>query len=248
MDPIWIGSPTDVRTNGAALAALAEVNDCRFAVGNEILKVSPERWEFAQKFEHATWMEQCLHAQSDRNDEHKTNFGNYETLPDRLGRVLEVGCGPFTQLKTILSCRDRHTDKVTLADPLLNDYLKHPNCTYRAWVVDKLAIRAEDLDDDKRFDTIVCINVLEHVLDAVSVLAKLSRLLVPGGHLVFHEKSWNVDLTRLYDVGHPIRVSEKTLAGFFGGFNELYHNTIDGGDFVDHYAILQKPQVHHGRG
>ena len=52
-------------------------------------------------------------------------FRRYRSLPSRLGHVLELGCGPFTQLKGILqqTGREWEVDSVTLADPILVCYL-----------------------------------------------------------------------------------------------------------------------------
>lgn len=72
---------------------------------------------------------QNLAAQSDRNQEHEIGFNYYADVPLNLGNVLEVGCGPFTQLITILN--NRAAKSITLLDPLLNSYLSLPNCTYK---------------------------------------------------------------------------------------------------------------------
>lgn len=241
MNPIWVGSPTDVRCGQEALEALAKTNDACYAKsGNEVLMVPEERWRAAQHFEKTTWMDICPHAQSDRNEEHKANFNGYDTLPNDLGHILEIGCGPFTQMRTI--CMAGHRAKsITLLDPLLDTYLKHPNCTYKNTIATFLSMRAEELDDALRFDTVICINVLEHVQDAAAVLNKLFNALNPDGWLVFQERSWNIDLTKLYDVGHPIRVSEATVAAFIACFRPIYYKTIEGDCYIDHYAIVRRP-------
>ena len=243
MEPIWIGSPTDVRFNAAALEALAKHNDARLSKdGREILVVPEERWRQAQAFERTTWMEACRHAQSDRNSEHTKGFGYYRHLPFDLGDILEIGCGPFTQVLGMFAADGglRQCKSITLLDPLLNDYLEHPNCTYKALLVHKLAMAAEDLDDTLRFDTVVCVNVLEHVKDAWSVLNKIKTVTKPGGTVVFHEKSWDVDLTKLYDVGHPIRLSEATVQDFLSGFDMLYQSSEPGDSYINHYNIMKR--------
>ena len=127
--PIWIDSPTNIQTNEQALELLKQKNDLEFWTDQGAVKVSNERWLEAQKFEKKGWMETWAHAQSDRQPEHFELFSGYRTLPHNLGHVLEVGCGPFTQLFTIL---DAHTaNHVTLQDPLIFDYIKHPHCTYK---------------------------------------------------------------------------------------------------------------------
>jgi hypothetical protein len=49
--PIWIGSPTDVRTDAQAVTALGNVNDLEFSTPTGIMRVSRERWKKAHLIE-----------------------------------------------------------------------------------------------------------------------------------------------------------------------------------------------------
>jgi hypothetical protein len=205
MQPTWVGSPTDVRFDAAALAALSETNDSRFARGNEVLMVDASRWRAAQEFERRTWMEIAPHAQSDRNEEHAIHFDSYRSLPRHLGRTVEIGCGPFTQIRTIIDLGHEYTS-VDLVDPLLSEYEKHPNCD-----------------------------------NAELALGRMAAALKPHGHLVFHERSWDVDPKLLYDVGHPVRISEKTLFQFFANFQMVhYKKVLIAPECTSHYAVLKR--------
>lgn len=237
MNPIWIGSPIDVRQGQNAIDSLALVNDSHYASGSEIITVPQERWEAAQRYERDIWLKYNRHVSSDRNHEHIKGFANYKAVSSNLGRALEIGCGPFTQIMTILN--GRTYDSLTLLDPLLNEYLDHPNCIYKNDAEVKfLPIPAELLPESLEFDTIVMINVIEHVQDATKVLKRIKNALAKGGILIFHERSWDLDLTKVYDVGHPIRISKQTVDSFIAQFTVLYRYEEPGDQSMLHYFIV----------
>lgn len=123
----------DVRVHRGEDAArlLAETNDLRFyEAGRGVLRVDRERWMDAQRYERRTWMELSLRASDDRNRDHVARFGGYQALrgiPFR--RAIELGCGPFTNLRYILDVAT--VTEVHLLDPLVLDYVRHPLCRYR---------------------------------------------------------------------------------------------------------------------
>jgi hypothetical protein len=74
----------------------------------------------------------------DRNYTHYLGFKKYRALSGKdYSHAIELGCGPFTNLRYI--GRVCKIEKCDLLDPLLNDYLTHPNCRYP----DGLSIRME---------------------------------------------------------------------------------------------------------
>src|SRR6185503_6714061 len=98
-------------------------------------------------------------------------------------RVLEIGAG-IGNLTTRFCPRDAYT--VTDVNPLYLDYLER---TFRARPY--VDVRKCDLADaadfeglQGRFDTVVCLNVLEHVPDEAVALANIRRALQPGGKAV----------------------------------------------------------------
>jgi SAM-dependent methyltransferase len=231
---IWIGSPSDVRTGEAAENALKEQNDSQYWIeGMGITKVDDERWRQAQQFELATWVNNPQ-LRDDRNNEHAHYFNNYEVVPRDLGDVIEFGCGPFTQLQTIIQkgCTAR---SVTLLDPLINEYLQHPGCAYRngefqGLPTELLSLKAENIDIREKFDTAVCINVLEHVQDAILMLSAIGRSLKSGGLIIFADRFYdNLEVDKCFDVGHPIRVLKGTLQDFYNNFKPLF-SAIQPGD------------------
>jgi len=231
-EPLWIGSSLDVRTGEAAEEALQRINDSAYADDNGITKVSEERWKAAQVFEHNTWLKCALGAASDRNDEHAHHFNQYRMLPHQLGNVLEVGCGPFTQIGTILG-KGHVAEFVMLLDPLLNEYLQHPNCSYKSKQLGGVptgfvACQMEEFCQLDYFNTAVCINVLEHVQDAVTGMRKLTMSLSSGGLLIFNDRTWDkADPKKLYDIGHPIRLKTPALEAMLAGYEQVYRNEFD---------------------
>ncbi len=106
-------------------------------------------------------------------------------MGDYLGqRVLEAGCG-IGNLSTLLLDRQR----LVLADcePIYVDVLRR-----RFGRRENVRIDLADLTDPAKYlrwkaehlDTILCSNVLEHLDDDQSVLARFHETLVPGGHCV----------------------------------------------------------------
>jgi SAM-dependent methyltransferase len=120
---------------GEEAAALLEAQSIReaqvFDPRRGILRVDRARWQEAQRYERRTWLEQGRRARTDRNEHHRERFANYAPLRGRaFERGIELGCGPFTNMRLILE----HCDikEVVLLDPLIQDYLAHPFCQYQS--------------------------------------------------------------------------------------------------------------------
>jgi hypothetical protein len=94
-----------------------------------ITRVGEDRWREAQRYERKTWMEGVA-AMSDRNEEHEACYGGYLALNGKKFKsAIELGCGPFTNLRKILSHCE--INDIHLLDPLAKDYLDHPFCRYK---------------------------------------------------------------------------------------------------------------------
>jgi SAM-dependent methyltransferase len=95
-----------------------------------IIRVSSQRWEEAQRYELCTWLRAGRGAVDDRNEYHSVHFANYSNLRGlKFKRGIELGCGPFTNIRLILEHCD--IEEVHLLDPLLENYLSHPHCRFR---------------------------------------------------------------------------------------------------------------------
>ncbi len=243
-DPIFISSPVNVLHGDAARVALETTNDAAYYTdGKGVLSVPLERWQQAQAYERETWLTHGINATEDRNAEHAGMFDGYAKLPKNLGRVIELGCGAFTNLRHILPGRD--TDRVVLLDPLLISYQQfHPNCTYKNnglcdRYVERLSCSIEqyaDMTDSdlamwglyeqefNEYDTVVMVNVLSHCQDALKVFDWIKSHLKKGGYLVFGEPVRDIDVHKVWDVGHPLSYNQGVIDDFLKGYKAKYRN------------------------
>lgn len=232
---LFISSPVSVLRGDAARAALAQTNDAAYLTeGKGVLSVPPERWEQAQAYERETWLTHAINSTDDRNQEHAAMFDGYKALPEKLGDVIELGCGPFTNMRLILP--DRTVDHITLLDPLARAYMQsHPNCAYKDFMLGESRINLADLSIEQwdamgesfretRFNTVILINVLTHCQDVEKVFSWIKDHLKKGGHLVFAEPVRDIDPTHLYDVGHPISFNQGVIDDFLAGFKPKFRN------------------------
>ena len=179
-------------------------------------QVSCARWFGAQKTEQVTW--DTRDTDVDRNTAHAKSFGFYKTLPKHLGHVVELGAGPFTQSKTIL--QDHTADSITLVEPMAIHYMNsvkqcyYKNGKFGLLPTTILSIPAEKVPKEKTFDTVVMINVIEHVFDAFAILKRAIDLVKPGGFFVWHERLWDTYKGKASSLEdrefklHPIRLKK----------------------------------------
>ena len=129
--PLFVDRDVQVFEGEAARERLERTNDARFVDGDlGVVAVDDARWREAQAYERRTWMEIGLSAADDHNREYLQWFEDYAPLRGRhFERAIELGCGPFTNLRLILQVA--RARRVHLLDPLAEDYLRHPHCRYR---------------------------------------------------------------------------------------------------------------------
>jgi 2-polyprenyl-3-methyl-5-hydroxy-6-metoxy-1,4-benzoquinol methylase len=103
-------------------------------------------------------------------------------LPDTtLNKILEVGAGGCD---TLVAIKEREKANVVVGIELF----AIPNSNQNNPLVDKLFIcdiekEFPALNNDE-FDAIICGDVLEHLVDPWSVVAKLTKVLKPGGTII----------------------------------------------------------------
>lgn len=138
----------------------------------------------------------------------------WERLQPYVGqRVLEVGAGSGTMTRFLYG-RELivATDKETAyLDRLQNAFRRRPGIS-----VERFDLESDDAlaFADRQFDTITCINVLEHTTDDVAALRRAHQILVPGGRIVIFVPAG----TSLYGsldegIGHRRRYEREELTG-----------------------------------
>lgn len=142
-----------------------------------------------------------------------------------LGRLAELGCGPYTYSYSFLRARhDLDASVITLLDPgiptyLANGFATFANGTLRAGrgpiEVELLPMGAEELPSScsGAYDTLIFINVLEHTFNAFATLYQAFRLLRPGGLLLLKERI--VSPQAFHQVYHPVRLHTAFYERFF---------------------------------
>jgi SAM-dependent methyltransferase len=214
-----------------------------------IKSVTAERLNDAQKFEQRFAIGSMRVSDNDWNDWWADMFSQYKSLSGKHFRnVLEVGCGPHTNLKHIL--KTITADHLYLEDPLINFYLTH-NLENR-WIfwlplklnfVQRLAmiegkrmdfssVQLEHLSyQDGMMDLVICINVLDHVQDYNLCMKQMDRVLMKGGILVIGQDLSNETDMRncpesYCDIGHPIKVDMATLGAPLTSYTPLYQKRL----------------------
>jgi SAM-dependent methyltransferase len=219
------------------------------------LSVSPDRWRKAQEWERAFWIrEQKQLAKygkniawrllalvgkvekyrgDDRNRWWKAGFDDYSFLPPRVDNALEVGCGPYTNMRLIRTiCKPDH---IALSDPLIRTYVG-----FKMTFVREMYESAGCLLDDHPleelpfangyFDLAVMINVLDHVRDLEACMHNLTRVVKPGGIVVIGQDLTNEDDAKAHPVGlkigHPLIIDENWFDPYLRQFTEIYRRII----------------------
>ncbi len=198
------------------------------------LVVSQQRWERAQRWELEVWKRRTSRirgylssisalvlrrpglAQEDWNSWWFEHFDGYRVLPQEIRSCLEIGCGPYTNMRLLM--KDRAISRIVCSDPLASEYVR----MRKTWLAEshKRGLVTVDSSPGERlmevfkpaeFEVVLLINVLDHVRDAEAVLTNAMSLTAPGGYLVVgQDLSHSIDLVvSRYDIGHPIKIEPK---------------------------------------
>lgn len=189
-------------------------------------------------------MEDFKSKNDDNNKRNRDEFNNFSALNGKkFDKVIELGCGPFTNLRYILpiiECRE-----IDLLDPLVKTYLTKRNCAYRnglisgdnTWrnrifgkkkQVGTYACAIEDFITSKKYDLVIMINVLEHCRDFEKIKEKILSISQKGTYFVCSDKIFSIeeikqDLENTYDAGHPLRINKEHLIKFLkDNFQKVY--------------------------
>ena len=130
-DYTYVTRDFEVLTGEAARPLVERTNDRRFLTRDAgIHTVSVDRWKLAQDAERHHWLDLRPHLNEDRNMDHAFMYDRYSALAKRtFENAIELGCGPFTNMRVLGQvCTIK---RLTLLDPLIEDYLQHQHCHYR---------------------------------------------------------------------------------------------------------------------
>ena len=166
-------------------------------------------WLIDDLYKDDAWGGEILHALERAR---RFNIWMAETLRPWLGdRVLEIGAG-IANLTSRLTPRD-----VYVASDINESYLGY----LRSFSAGKpyLKVARVDLADgatfaalEDQFDTVICLNVLEHVTDPVAGLKHIHGALLPGGRVVVYVPAGQWLYSSLDDaLGHRCRYSPAVL-------------------------------------
>ena len=137
-----------------------------------------------------------------------------ESIAPHVGaRVLEIGAG-IGNITTWLLPRDLYV--ASDINPHYLHYLKNLALGKPYLQVDRIDLEDASCFEKWRgqFDTVVCLNVLEHVRDPLLSLRNMASVLQPGGRLVLYVPQGQHLYSSLDEVlGHRCRYSREMLAG-----------------------------------
>jgi SAM-dependent methyltransferase len=146
-------------------------------------------------------------------------------LPDRMGSVLEVGCGTGATMSWLRSNRP--------VDYAMGVEIVPEMAAEARSVFDKVIcsnIEAAQLALDRRFDVVIALDVLEHLVDPWTSVRKLSNLLADDGFFLasipnaahwtlafplFFHGSWDYKPDGILDKTHLRFFSEETARSLF---------------------------------
>jgi len=220
-------------------------------------------WHAAQVAEGNLWVKESRGVASDQNDraaEHWSSFDKFSTLTallkngKTLGRVIEVGAGPWTQFKGMLHIRPDLISSVkefTVWEPNAKRYISAvTSCSYKSGTSlarwdgkgahpfpvlvqsdgGELLTNRSNSTQNLQYDTVISINVIEHTQDVFKYLTGLYVSLKTGGILIFHDRYYDDEHIKDGDMFHPIRIKQEILDRFLGGFSVLFNNCSAGYD------------------
>ena len=199
------------------------------------IRISTERWKQAQEWELNLWRSQnrtklftwqellkqlLRRTKSEHSDDWNfwwsEKFAGYQVLPKNLENAIELGCGPYTNMRLIL--QGRCIEHVYCSDPLLKHYITFSGkWLAEAWKRGDVLIDDHPLEEcpfaSDYFCLVVLINVLDHVKDSILCLRQAIRITKPGGYLIVGQDLSNMEdvLQTGDDIGHPIRIDRSTL-------------------------------------
>jgi 2-polyprenyl-3-methyl-5-hydroxy-6-metoxy-1,4-benzoquinol methylase len=166
-------------------------------------------------------------------------------------RALEIGCGTGN-----LTCHLLENAKEVTAIDIDAEYLQVLSRTVRVPEGHALTVRnqnfLEDMTDLAGFDSIVLINVLEHLAEPGEALGRIYEALMPGGRVIVLVPAFNFLFSHFDElIGHHRRYTLQTLASELtaAGFSikkNVYFNFFGMAGWWWRFCVLKKKYLTKG--
>lgn len=138
-----------------------------------------------------------------------------ELLPERLGRVLDVGCGPGVMVKAVLD-RGGTFLGIDVSPAMVDEGNKRfagvPDVGFRLGNIENLELPSG------AFDQVICMGVIEYLASSRRAFEEIARVLKPGGRAV-------VTIPKRYSFDHlaTVLTAPLRLLGRALGFSDSDH-------------------------
>jgi SAM-dependent methyltransferase len=235
----YVNENAQVFWGNLAKQFLDKHSDEKYLSENGIISVDETRWREAQRYESSEWLQRAAGMTDDRNYFHEETFEGYKALEGKpLESVIELGCGPFTNIRLIEKVLPTLKD-ITLLDPLASTYItSQPNCTYKDHKVNEKNVKVvtssiEDFEVNDKYDLVVMINVLEHCFSMPKIFDKINSMMEPGGYFVYADVQFDYDtivkISRSkYNSGHPLRATKEYINNILtNNFEAVFSTTFE---------------------
>ena len=163
-------------------------------------------------------------------------------------RALEIGCGTGN-----LTCHLLENAKEVTAIDIDAEYLRVLSRTVRVPEGHALTVRNQNFLEDMTglagFDSVVLINVLEHIAEPEEALRRIYEALMPGGRVIVLVPAFNFLFSRFDElIGHHRRYTRETFASELtsAGFtikNNLYFNFLGMAGWWLRFCVLKKEYI-----
>jgi 2-polyprenyl-3-methyl-5-hydroxy-6-metoxy-1,4-benzoquinol methylase len=209
------------------------------------------KWRLAQELEYK-WWQQYLHKKEPAQYlEYKKTYWLQvlssipgPALTETTQSILDAGCGPAG----IFIALDKH--QVTALDPLLDRYKNLPHFKEESYPWTRFVQSPLELLTDKEaYDTIFCMNAINHVNDIALCCQRLSEALKPGGYLVLSTDAHRFAfLKKIFqwlpgDMLHPVQLDIEEYKKYLTDLGLEIKNSIrykEAGIFNYYILIAQK--------